>query len=285
MKKLLVLLVLGTVFGKAGYSQDPENSIYSVPDEDKLYKVTVWRRMYMEEKQNQSFFARNKELSKILVDAVRDGLLIPFANDSLKRRMAKEEFEERLTIKTGADEDSWGGGGGDEWSEDSGDAAPEEDPWATGGAADDAWGGAETAPATVFKRVPTDLNILEMKEEVFFDKIRSRMYYAIQSLTLYFTDETTGLREPVASFDYQEVEKVFRANPETAVWYNRLNPGQNRNMADAFLLRLFHGMIIKISNPNNLSIREEVGDPQLALYLSQQREYKIAEYESDLWSY
>lgn len=271
--------------GRTVVAQDPENSIYSVPAEDKLYRLTVWRRVYMEEKQNQSFFARNREISRILMDGVRDGLLIPYHNDSLSRRMTKEEFEERLTIKTGADEDSWGGGGGDSWGDDTGEDAGAEDPWATGGGGDDVWGGAETPQATVFKRVPTDLNIMEIKEEVFFDKIRSRMYYAIQSLTLYYTDETTGLREPVASFDYQEVEKVFRANPETAVWYNRQNPGQNRNMADAFLLRLFNGMIIRISNPNNLSIREEVGDPQLALYLSQQREYKIAEYESDLWSY
>jgi hypothetical protein len=111
------------------------------------------------------------------------------------------------------------------------------------------------------------------------------MYNAIEALTIYYLDQNTGIREPVASFDYKEVEKVFRANPDKATWYNRQNPGQNRNMADAFLLRLFHGMIVKISNPRNLTLREQVPDPQLALYLSMENEYKLAEYESDLWEY
>jgi gliding motility associated protien GldN len=233
----------------------------------------------MDEKQNQAFFSRNREISRVLIDAVRDGLLIPYHSDSLSRRLSKEEFEDRLLIKTGVDEDSWGS----DWDEsgDSGEDTQEADPW---GAPDD-WGGAETTVPTSFARDPSEINILEIKEEVFFDKIRSRMYNAIEALTIFYLDQNTGIREPVASFDYREVEKVFRANPDKATWYNRQNPGQNRNMADAFLLRLFHGMIVKISNPRNLTLREQVPDPQLALYLSMENEYKLAEYESDLWEY
>lgn len=285
MKKIVVLFIGAFIFSNPGYSQDPENSIYSVPEKDKLYSVTVWRRIFMDEKQNQAFFSRNREISRVLIDAVRDGLIVPYQSDSLTRRLSKEEFEDRLIIKTGADEDSWGGGGGG-WDQSGGDAGDNKqekaaDPWATA----DPWGGAETVAATTFDRDPSEINILEIKEEVFFDKIRSRMYNAIEALTLYYLDQNTGIREPVASFDYKEAEKVFRANPEQAVWYNRQNPGQNRNMADAFLLRLFHGMIVKISNPRNLTLREQVPDPQLALYLSMENEHKLAEYESDLWEY
>jgi gliding motility associated protien GldN len=232
----------------------------------------------MDEKQNQAFFSRNREISRVLIDAVRDGLLIPYQSDSLEKRLSKEDFEQRLIIKTGADEDSWGS----EWSDSEGEnneQAQTDDGWGDG------WGGAETVVPTTFERDPSEINILEVKEEIFFDKIRSRMYNAIEALTLYYLDQNTGIREPVASFDYKEAEKVFRANPEKAVWYNRQNPGQNRNMADAFLLRMFHGMIVKISNPRNLSLREQVPDPQQALYLSMENEYKLAEYESDLWEY
>jgi gliding motility associated protien GldN len=281
MKKIVVLFFLAFVFINPGYSQDPENSIYSVPEKDKLYSVTVWRRIFMDEKQNQAFFSRNRELSRVLIDAVRDGLIVPYQSDSLARRLSKEEFENRLIIKTGADEDSWGGSGWNESNGENKEQQKEEDPWA----AADPWGGAEAVAAATFDRDPSEINILEIKEEVFFDKIRSRMYNAIEALTLYYLDQNTGIREPVASFDYKEAEKVFRANPDKAVWYNRQNPGQNRNMADAFLLRLFHGMIVKISNPRNLTLREQVPDPQLALYLSMENEYKLAEYESDLWEY
>lgn len=285
MKKILVLMVFSSAFCRIGYTQDPQNSIYSVRDEDKLFQVTVWRRVYMEEKQNQAFFSRNHEISRVLINAVRDGLLIPYKTDSCLNRMTKEEFEDKLVIKTGADEDSWGTG-----TDTGGKQSGASDPWATGTAGgnssgNDVWGGAETTQPTTFPRDPTEINILEIKEDIFFDKIRSRMYDAIQSLGIFYTDQNTGLREPVAFFNYREVEKMFRNNPDEAIWYNRQNPAQNRNMADAFLLQLYHGMITKISNPRGISIREEVNDPQLALFLSQQREYKIAEYENDLWEY
>lgn len=288
MKRILVLSIIVLAFSKVGIAQDPINSIYSVTPEDKMYRLTVWRRMYMQEKMNQSFFARNREISRILIDAVNDGLLIPYHSDSLKRRMTKEEFNEKLIIKTGDDEDSWSGGG-DEWGAKpataTGEAEGGADPWGADATGDDVWGQAAVTGPTSFARDPIEINILEIQEEVFFDKIRSRMYYAILSLRLYYTDSNTGIREPVAAFDYQEVEKLFRRLPDKALWYNRQNPGQNRNMADAFLLRLFYGRIIKVSNPNNWTLREEVNDPQLALYLSQQKEYQLAEYESELWEY
>jgi gliding motility associated protien GldN len=283
MKHILVLTFIVLAFSKIGFAQDPSNSIYSVSDQDKMYRMTIWRRVYMQEKINQSFFARNREISRILIDAVRDGLLIPFHSDSLDRRMTKEEFEERMVIKTGDDEDSWGSG--NDWGDQPADEAEGgSDPWAQD-SGDDVWGTSSVTTQTSFARDPTEINILEIKEEAFFDKIRSRMYYHIQSLTIYYTDMNTGIREPVASFDYAEAEKVFRRNPDRALWYNPQNPGQSRNLADAFLLRLFYGRIIKVSNPNDWTIREQVNDPQLALYLSQQMEYQLAEYESDLWEY
>ena len=284
MKRILVLSIIILAFSEIGFAQDPSNSIYSVSNEDKMYRMTIWRRVFMQEKINQSFFARNREISRILIDAVRDGLLIPYHSDSLKRRMTKEEFERRLVIKTGDDEDSWGSGENG-WGEPSDEAeGGADDPWAQE-SGDDVWGNQEVATQTTFNRDPTEINILEIKEEAFFDKIRSRMYYHIQALTIYYTDINTGIREPVASFDYVEAEKVFRRNPEKAIWYNPQNPGQNRNLADAFLLRLFYGRIVKVSNPNDWTLREQVNDPQLALYLSQQKEYQLAEYESDLWEY
>lgn len=282
MKRFLVLTFIVLAYSKIGFAQDPSNSIYSVSDEDKMYRITIWRRVHMKEKINQSFFARNREISRILIDGVRDGLLIPYHSDSLERRMTKEEFEQRMVIKTGADEDSWGGG--DSWGASSNEAEGGADPWAQD-SGDDVWGAQGVTTPTTFARDPTEVNILEIKEEAFFDKIRSRMYYHIKALTIYYTDINTGIREPVASFDYEEAEKVFRMNPDRAVWYNPQNPGQSRNLADAFLLRLFYGRIIKVSNPNDWTLQEQVNDPQLALYLSQQKEFQLAEYESDLWEY
>ena len=36
--------------------------------------------------------------------------------------------------------------------------------------------------------------------------------------------------------------------PKEAIWYNERNIAQHKNLADAFLLRLFKGIIVKIAN-------------------------------------
>ncbi len=35
------------------------------------------------------------------------------------------------------------------------------------------------------------------------------------------------------------------------MWFNWQNAAQNKNFADAFLLRLFHGTIYKVQNPDD----------------------------------
>ena len=114
-----------------------------------------------------------------------------------------------------------------------------------------------------------------------------RMYNNILGLAIIIPADQnpTGLDKTVGWFKYSDLEKLFRSEPDQAIWYNPQNIGQNRNMADAFLLRLFSGRITKISNPRNNTIEDTYIDPSLSLYMSQVLEYKMMEYEHDLWSY
>ena len=48
-----------------------------------MWKKTLWRRVDLKEKQNKPFFAINREISKIIFEAVQRGVLIPYNSDSV----------------------------------------------------------------------------------------------------------------------------------------------------------------------------------------------------------
>src|SRR6188768_1825033 len=104
MKKI----ALFTVFSVASFSimaqevQDLEiqynpNSLNPIPVYEQHYKVRVWRNIDLREKQNKGFFAKNGELSKLVVDAVKSGEITDvYQNDSLTTKLSKEDFLQRL---------------------------------------------------------------------------------------------------------------------------------------------------------------------------------------------
>ena len=104
---LFILLSLASV--DETYSQaevsDGYNplSLRQVHESYLLWKKTLWRRVDLGEKQNKPFFARNRELSKILIESVQKGVLIPYLNDSVNDNnvMSREEFLLRITKMKG----------------------------------------------------------------------------------------------------------------------------------------------------------------------------------------
>ena len=69
-------------------------SLRQVHESYLMWKKTLWRRVDLKEKQNKPFFARNREISKIIIDAVERGVLIPYSSDSVNDSnvMSREEF-------------------------------------------------------------------------------------------------------------------------------------------------------------------------------------------------
>jgi gliding motility associated protien GldN len=235
-----------------------------------MYKRTVWRRMDLKEKQNRPFFSTSNEITRIIINAVSDGLIYPYEDDSLNKRMSKETFFENLKLPTDEDDDFGitDAGFGDD----------------AGG-----WGDTEEENATPSIQYydATELNIMRIKEDVIFDKVRSRLYWDIQSFEMIIPAGVvaTGIEKTVGVFSYKDLEKLFRSMPDRAIWYNRQNTAHHRNMADAFLLRLFNARVVKVSNTRNDWIQDISPDPRSALFKSQQEEYKLIEYEHNLWEY
>ena len=255
------------------------NSINPIHESKKMFKKILWWRMDLKEKQNLPFFSRDGEISKLIIEAVKADLLIPYVDDSLNKRMSKEVFLENLKIP---DE------GGDAFTPEEiaagfGQQQEEEDPF--GGFP----GGGETEEIAISDEFPVrDFSIMEIKEEMYFDRIRSRMYHDIQAFTLILpADKNPALFEkPLASFKYKDLIELFEKMPEKAIWYNTQNFAETKNFADAFALRLFSANLIKFANPQDQRIVEIYDQSRKAgLVASQQLEYELIEFENELWEY
>ena len=131
-----------------------------------------------------------------------------------------------------------------------------------------------------------EFSILEVKEDWIFDRKRSRLFYDVQTVTLFLPADKNqaGLEVPVATFKYKDLDQLFRSDPKKFIWYNPQNQAQHKNLADAFDLRLFYGRITKVSNPQDNDLIGMFGDRD-GLMKSYQTEYELMEVEHGLWEY
>jgi len=288
MKKSFIVSFLVLVSVAAFAQKKPVDTGYNphslnpVHKHDQLFKRSLWVRMDCREKINKPFHAKNHELARVMLDAMRAGLVRPFANDSLLSRLDEQTLTERLTIPEGdaglsAEEKAMGFrpedalmGGGDAWEEDDKDAKKDKAP-------------------TSNLYLPKDMYIFEIKMDLIFDKKRSRMYRDIQSITIIIPAEKNpakGIDIPIATFSYKElVEGVFADNPE-AIWYNYENPASHMNLAHAFELHLFNGKIVKMENGEDVYLENMYGnDQRAALIAAEQIKYDLLEFEALLWEY
>ena len=274
-------LSLAVFASPVAYGQEEEPtynplSLYPVSYDRIQFKKTVWRRLDLNEKQNQPFFARGREISKIIIEAVKDGYLTPYANDSVQTPMSMKDFMENMKIP------EEGGGLSEEeralgFSEDE-----------LGGD----WGGDDLQQQDVVDEVleyaSRDFSIAEIKEDYFFDQIRSQMRHDIHALTLILPADKNpaAFEKPLASFRFIDLARLFRSMPKEAIWFNRQNPARHLNLTDAFLLRLFNGMITKIANPNDDAIVDIYASSRRAAAIaSQQADQRLVDLENELWEH
>ncbi len=296
MKKLQGLAFgITLIISQLAVAQEKSNnylnplSLRPIHEENVMYKTTLWRRIDLKEKQNQPLFSKGSEITKHLIDAVKAGLIVPYANDSLTQQLTLEQFNERLLIKFEgqglSQEEKAAGfsvGGDDGWGGDSGGAKPAAGT-ATTPAAPTA---SETLATNGVEIFATQLTTLMLKEDWVFDKQRSRQYFDILTMTLIIPSDQTslGFDRPIATFKYKELERYFRSNAK-CIWYNAANVAQHKNLADAFELRLFHGKIIKKSNALDSFLDDIYKSPREGMLKSEQLEHELMEFEHNLWEY
>jgi gliding motility associated protien GldN len=259
-----------------GYNPD---SVYPVHESYKMFKKVVWRRIDLEEKQNSPFYSRNGELPTIIIKAVKAGLLFPYTNDSVNTRMSKETFLENLKLEEE-------GGGLTEEELAMGFGAEEQDDFFGGGFDDTS--GAEEEVVISNEYASRDFSVAELKEEVYFDRMRSRMYYDMLALTIYLpADKNPAMFEkPLASFRYKDLVTLFRSMPDEAIWYNAQNMAEHKNMADAFVLRIFSSNLVKFANPADERIVDIYDKSRRdGIIASKRLEYEMVDFENELWEF
>jgi gliding motility associated protien GldN len=305
MKKAIVIvgLVAFVLAGEKALAQSnvatvPQynnNSVSPIPVYEHLYRVRIWKRVNLKEKQNQGYFAKNQELSKIIIEGVKSGEINHiYVDDSLRTERTKDEFLARLNLYEDAGDTQE-----DEWYPDElyyeGDAVsyngknyesildqnennpPDSSP--------EYWRIEIAAPDTYLYR---DVSLVEIMEDLIFDKRRSRLYHDLQSLTLYVPGDVAveGINKELGTFSYKELEDYFRRRPDICTWYNQYNSAENKNLADAFLLRTYHGNISKVENPEDLPLSSIYSQSRkAALMAAEWMEMQIMEKEHNLWSY
>lgn len=282
MKKLGVIIV-SLVFSVGGvFAQEQETttaapvgdtgynplSVRPIHVSDIMWKKSIIRAIDLREKQNKPLFSRNKEITRLLMDASTAGDLTLYANDSLDRKLTIDEFNEAMLIPSDvaplSEEER-------QILRESGDTAA----FASGDAA---------------FYFPTDIYQMEIKEDLIFDKQRSRLYYDIIAVTIFVPADhpqnIKGIQQVIASYSYKELaDKLFKDNPK-AIWFNVQNDQQHKNLADAFDLRLFSSYIIKVSNPYDSYLVDVYGgDQQKGIMASQWAAMEILEFEHNLWEF
>ncbi len=283
MKKIIsvsVLMALVSLLNFSVYAQfGPEgynpNSVRPILEDDVMYRTGILRRVNLLEKQNKPFLSANNEITRVIIEAVRDKKIQPYNPTDDPRNNGFQdgnelEFEECYATLTRFYDDSFGD--------------------------------------SVTIR-PAELYLLDIKEDLIFDRRRSRMYWDIQAVTIVMpqgTNPDTELGEKsLATFRFKELYEYFKTTYDEslekgtfedlrAFWYNPDNPKRHISLADAFELRLFSSRIIKVSNSDNKYISDIIIDeygadsPETAkriLYESQRIEYDLMEYEHNLWEF
>ena len=282
MKKLVAFLVGSMIGAGALIAQDSKDSdgynhlsTKRIHESDIMYKKTVIRALDLRELQNLPLFSQNKQITKLIIEAVQEGVLTPYASDSLDggAKLTLAEFMKKIELPSTDAPDDDGGDGFDDFDNVDGEE-PANEP---------------AAPSANYF-FPQDLYQMEIKEDLIFDKQRSVLYYDIQAFTFKVPadhpDNIKGIEIPIASFSYKElIEKVFPNNPD-AIWYNPMNDSEHHNLADAFELRLFSSYIIKVSNPNDEYLTDTYGgDPKTGIMASQWKAFELLEYEHNLWEF
>jgi gliding motility associated protien GldN len=229
----------------------------SVELKNQLYKKRLVKAIDLREKQNKPLYAFNQEMTKMLLQAVKEGNLTAYTSDSLSSTLTIEAFLEKIKIV--------GFENGDCIDCDS----------------------TEMVEDKAYYYEPRDLYQLELAQDWLFDKEKSVLNKENVSITLFVPadhpDNVRGFQVPIATFKFSDLQILWKDNPQ-AMWYNPFNESAHLNLSDAFRLELYSSYITKVSNPDDAFL-SDIYEGKEAIIESGNASMKLMEYESNLWEY
>ncbi len=287
------------------------NSMEKIPYYEQLYRFRVSRVIDLGEKQNAGFNSRKSSISKLIIDLLKEGKLHTYGGNLGDPADFKEPLPDTTALKMGDNYVTSQTQGNWDPKRDylAGDlvvyqenvfrvrnnitgAAANQNPSASGGALYEDLG-------------PMKINLsqqqivgLELIEDVIFDKRRSRLYYDILAIGAVLVNEQSLEKlEYHFYISYKELMKEMTRlahskdlnERQRVLWQNRYNPSEYKTFIDAFKLRLFHGVIRKVENPDDDTIQQIFANNgrsySESVYARWEEEMKLMEKEHNLWEF
>jgi hypothetical protein len=297
------------------------NSTEKIPYYEQLYRFRVSRVIDLKEKQNSGFDSRKSSIAKLIVDLLKEGKLHTYGGNIGDPADFQEAVADSTVINLNTNFVRSGTQG--EWDPTRGYLAGDlvfapvanadgtssehqfrilaDIPAPPKGSKNPFLTAAQAVDNGAEKQTLEAGNIigLELIEDVIFDKRRSRLYYDILALGIVRQDDNNAAEKLSywAYISFKELSKEISRlahskdlNERKRVqWQNRYNPSEGKTFLDAFKLRLFHGVIKKVENPDD--------DTIMAIFLNNGRSYsesvfarweeemKLMEKEHNLWEF
>ena len=120
--------------------------------------------------------------------------------------------------------------------------------------------------------------LIELQEEFVFDKNRSEFKFIPEYITLYIPPEVnyTGIMQPIASWKYEDCEKIFRSDSRAFSEAPRSFGKSKVHFCETFLLRAYTSEIVKIG-ADALYFDQLHPDTTQAALMGKEEEYRIQE--------
>ncbi|MEY4929764.1 MAG: gliding motility protein GldN, partial [Bacteroidota bacterium] len=271
------------------------NSIERIPYYEQLYRFRVWRVVDLNEKQNAGFKSVRSDIAEFLITNIQNGAL-PIFDETVEN---PNDPAVALVMNTAIVEPPYDSKKSYLASETASYNGKNYISSRNGNVGnlptDTQWWDLSTDQTTFFSKA--DVKAITIIEDVIFDKRRSRLYYDIQAIGLLAQKAGSTSIDPIAFIQYKDfynlVEKAAHSKDvkerDRVMWRNRYNPSENRSYVDAFKLRLFHGVVEKVENPDDRSITQiyELNGRTYgeSIFARWEEEMKMMEKEHNLWEY
>jgi gliding motility associated protien GldN len=294
-KALFLLLLLSVAYGSYAQRYDTiynPNSVEKIPFYEQLYRWRVWRNINLLEKQNAGFKSAKSDIGAFLIKAIQSGSIIAYDGDSIKNpKTPGEVMVINQAVMAAAYNPNQEYQAGDQVSYQGKNYVTNRNSNKGNLPTDAQWW--ELGQDQTDLLQPSSIKELQIVEDVIFDKRRSRLYYDIIAIGI--IAEKDGTYNPRGYYKdfYNLVEKMAHSKDldvrDKVQWRNRYNPSEGKTFTDAFKLRLFHGVIEKVENPDDWTIQriyEENGRTYgESVFARWEKEMEMMEKEHNLWEY
>jgi len=257
---------------------DSINSALRIRDVDKMYQISVWRRIDLRERFNLPFAGSGNKKNGIiqnLYNAVGDSLQA-FSDENLENELDLDGFKNAFWFRS---EDNDGDG-----------------------KLDSIIG-------------PDEFVFIDLKEDFVFDRHHSQFKFDVKYISIVMDKESnmpkefekdstsTNLREKVvAYFRYNDFINYFKKHT-TARWINFENISESKPYPEAFEMRNFRSVVTRVTNEYDFSLatianqrysklspddqlKYGAGWPKLQAFLDAMAfEYKLLDLESSVWEW